>query len=118
MSIIGWDFTPAPASCQLSWLGKDAVVKHHQDVPFHLLHPVPALSIGDSASGNLIVQGAIHHAAFSKKSTCTASYGNSIFPSAVLSSTPQASRACTSPCTALTSRPARRAASRMVTGPT
>ena len=41
----------------LNWIGKDAVVKHHQDVPFHLLHPVPALSIGDSASGNLIVQG-------------------------------------------------------------
>src|SRR5665647_2677838 len=57
------------------------------------------------------------HAAFSKKSTCTASYGNSILPSAVLSSTPHASKACTSPCTALTSRPVRRAASRMVTGP-
>ena len=44
----------------LHWIGKDAVVKHHQDVPFHLLEPVPALSAGhagDSASGNLIVQG-------------------------------------------------------------
>lgn len=44
----------------LNWIGKDAVVKHHQDVPFHLLEPVPALSAGhtgDSASGNLIVQG-------------------------------------------------------------
>ena len=44
----------------LNWIGKDAVVKHHPDVPFHLLEPVPALSAGhtgDSASGNLIVQG-------------------------------------------------------------
>ena len=44
----------------LNWIGKDAVVKHHQEVPFHLLEPVPALSAGhagDSASGNLIVQG-------------------------------------------------------------
>ena len=46
----------------LNWIGKDAVVKHHQDVPFHLLEPVPALSCGDAASGNLIVQGDNLHA--------------------------------------------------------
>jgi adenine specific DNA methylase Mod len=41
----------------LNWLGKDAVVNHHQKVPFHLLKDVPALSVGDAGSGNLIVQG-------------------------------------------------------------
>ena len=42
---------------KLTWIGKDAVEKHHQDVPTHLLEPVPELSCGDSGSGNLIVQG-------------------------------------------------------------
>jgi len=46
----------------LNWIGKDAVVKHHQDVPYRLLEPVPALSCGDRASGNLIVQGDNLHA--------------------------------------------------------
>lgn len=41
----------------LDWIGKKAVVKHHQDVPYRLLEPVPALSCGDADSGNLIVQG-------------------------------------------------------------
>ncbi|MBS3895943.1 site-specific DNA-methyltransferase [Silanimonas sp.] len=41
----------------LNWIGKDAVVKHHKDVPFRLLEPVPALSCGEPDSGNLIVQG-------------------------------------------------------------
>ena len=42
----------------LNWIGKDAVVKHHQDVPHRLLEPVSALSCGNNAgSGNLIVQG-------------------------------------------------------------
>ena len=46
----------------LNWIGKDAVVKHHKDVPFRLLEPVPDLACGDSASGNLIVQGDNLHA--------------------------------------------------------
>ena len=46
----------------LNWIGKDAVVKHHKDVPFRLLEPVPALSCGDPSSGNLIVQGDNLHA--------------------------------------------------------
>jgi len=25
----------------LNWIGKEAVVKHHKDVPFPLLEPVP-----------------------------------------------------------------------------
>ncbi len=41
----------------LNWIGKDAVVKHHKDVPFRLLEPVQSLSCGDAESGNLIVQG-------------------------------------------------------------
>jgi adenine-specific DNA-methyltransferase len=40
----------------LNWIGKKAVVKHHKDVPYRLLEPVPELSCGDSGSGNLLVQ--------------------------------------------------------------
>jgi adenine-specific DNA-methyltransferase len=46
----------------LNWIGKEAVVKHHKDVPYRLLEPVPELSCGDSGSGNLIVQGDNLHA--------------------------------------------------------
>ncbi len=50
----------------LNWIGKDAVVRHHRDVPFRLLEPVPALSClptnGAGDSGNLIVQGDNLHA--------------------------------------------------------
>lgn len=40
----------------LNWIGKDAVLRHHEEVPFHLLEEVPALSCGED-SGNLIVEG-------------------------------------------------------------
>lgn len=46
----------------LNWIGKNAVVKHHKDVPYRLLEPVPGLSCGDAESGNLIVQGDNLHA--------------------------------------------------------
>jgi adenine-specific DNA-methyltransferase len=49
----------------LNWIGKDAVVKHHKEVPFRLLEPVPELSCGSAHgkdSGNLIVQGDNLHA--------------------------------------------------------
>ena len=49
----------------LNWIGKEAVVKHHKDVPFRLLEPVPELSCGavqGKDSGNLIVQGDNLHA--------------------------------------------------------
>lgn len=46
----------------LNWIGKEAVVKHHKEVPFRLLEPVAELSCGDSESGNLIVQGDNLHA--------------------------------------------------------
>ncbi|MFA5191749.1 MAG: site-specific DNA-methyltransferase [Verrucomicrobiia bacterium] len=41
----------------LNWIGKEAVVNHHLQVPFHLLKDVPDLACGDPGSGNLIVQG-------------------------------------------------------------
>ncbi|MFJ9994125.1 site-specific DNA-methyltransferase [Pseudomonas putida] len=49
----------------LNWIGKEAVVKHHKDVPFRLLEPVTELSCGRNFgkdSGNLIVQGDNLHA--------------------------------------------------------
>jgi len=46
----------------LNWIGKEAVVRHHKDVPYRLLEPVPELSCGDFASGHLIVQGDNLHA--------------------------------------------------------
>ena len=47
----------------LDWIGKDAVVKHHKDVPYRLLEPAAELSCGDPAgSGNLIVHGDNLHA--------------------------------------------------------
>ena len=57
----------------LNWIGKEAVVKRHKNVPFRLLEPVPELSLPLPASGrgaggegdyggNLIVQGDNLHA--------------------------------------------------------
>ncbi|WP_101101433.1 site-specific DNA-methyltransferase [Macromonas bipunctata] len=49
----------------LNWIGKDAVTRHHKEVPFRLLEPVPNLSCGNhhgQDSGNLIVQGDNLHA--------------------------------------------------------
>ncbi len=46
----------------LNWIGKEAVVKHHKEVPYRLLEPVANLSCGDANSGNLIVQGDNLHA--------------------------------------------------------
>jgi adenine-specific DNA-methyltransferase len=41
----------------LNWIGKESVVNHHQQVPFHLLEDVPSLACGEPGDGNLIVQG-------------------------------------------------------------
>ncbi len=41
----------------LNWIGKEAVVNHHRQVPFHLLKDVPGLACGEPGEGNLIVQG-------------------------------------------------------------
>jgi len=41
----------------LNWIGKEAVVNHHREVPYHLLKCDKKLSVGDPGSGNLLVQG-------------------------------------------------------------
>jgi adenine-specific DNA-methyltransferase len=41
----------------LTWTGKEAVVTHHQQVPYQLLRDVPELGCGDPGSGNLVVEG-------------------------------------------------------------
>ncbi len=41
----------------LDWIGKQAVVNHHREVPYHLLKCDKSLSVGDPGSGNLLVQG-------------------------------------------------------------
>jgi adenine-specific DNA-methyltransferase len=46
----------------LDWIGKDAVVRHHKEVPFRLLETDKKLSCGDPDSGNLIVEGDNLHA--------------------------------------------------------
>lgn len=49
----------------LNWIGKSAVVKHHKDVPYRLLEPVPELCCKAADGGgteNLIVQGDNLHA--------------------------------------------------------
>jgi site-specific DNA-methyltransferase (adenine-specific)/adenine-specific DNA-methyltransferase len=46
----------------LNWIGKDAVVRHHKEVPFRLLEADKKLSHDDPSSGNLIVEGDNLHA--------------------------------------------------------
>ena len=41
----------------LDWIGKRAVLTHHEHVPFHLLKPEPEGAVGDRASPNLLVEG-------------------------------------------------------------
>ena len=41
----------------LDWIGKQAVVNHHREVPYRLIHCDGALSAGDAEAGNLLVQG-------------------------------------------------------------
>jgi site-specific DNA-methyltransferase (adenine-specific)/adenine-specific DNA-methyltransferase len=41
----------------LDWIGKKAVINHHREVPYRLLRCDNSLSAGDSAAGNLLVQG-------------------------------------------------------------
>jgi hypothetical protein len=49
----------------LNWIGKDAVIKHHKEVPYRLLEPDAALSLpglDGAGEGNLIVEGDNLHA--------------------------------------------------------
>ena len=41
----------------LDWIGKQAVVNHHREVPYRLVHCDGPLSAGDPDAGNLLVQG-------------------------------------------------------------
>jgi site-specific DNA-methyltransferase (adenine-specific)/adenine-specific DNA-methyltransferase len=41
----------------LDWIGKKAVVNHHQEVPYRLIHCNGALSAGDVEAGNLLIEG-------------------------------------------------------------
>ncbi|MFN3722860.1 MAG: site-specific DNA-methyltransferase [Paracoccaceae bacterium] len=41
----------------LDWIGKQAVVNHHREVPYRLVHCDGTLSAGDPEAGNLLVQG-------------------------------------------------------------
>jgi site-specific DNA-methyltransferase (adenine-specific)/adenine-specific DNA-methyltransferase len=41
----------------LDWIGKKAVINHHRQVPYRLLHCDDQLSAGDRNAGNLLVQG-------------------------------------------------------------
>lgn len=41
----------------LDWIGKKAVVNHHREVPYRLIHCESDLSAGDPDAGNLLVQG-------------------------------------------------------------
>lgn len=41
----------------LDWIGKKAVVNHHREVPYRLIHCNRELSAGDPDAGNLLVQG-------------------------------------------------------------
>src|ERR1035441_10208943 len=40
----------------LDWIGKKAVVNHHREVPYRLLHCDKGHSAGDADAGNLLVQ--------------------------------------------------------------
>jgi len=46
----------------LTWIGKQAVEKHHLEIPYRLLEYDETLSVGDKESGNLLVQGDNLHA--------------------------------------------------------
>ena len=41
----------------LNWIGKETVINHHKQVPYHLLRANESLSAGVSDCGNLLVQG-------------------------------------------------------------
>ena len=41
----------------LNWIGTEAVINHHRQVPYHLLRCDNSLSAGEADSGNLLVEG-------------------------------------------------------------
>jgi site-specific DNA-methyltransferase (adenine-specific)/adenine-specific DNA-methyltransferase len=46
----------------LNWIGKEAVEKHHLEIPYRLLEYDDELSTGDKETGNLLIQGDNLHA--------------------------------------------------------
>src|ERR1700754_865689 len=42
---------------ELNWVGKKAVLNHHNHVPYRLLKCDGDMSVGDPSCGNLLVQG-------------------------------------------------------------
>ncbi len=57
-----WRIELAEEMPTLDWIGKNAVIRHHKEVPFRLLEPDVGLSHGGAETGNLIVQGDNLHA--------------------------------------------------------
>lgn len=41
----------------LEWIGKQAVVNYHREIPYRLVHCDGELSGGDKDNGNLLVEG-------------------------------------------------------------
>lgn len=41
----------------LNWIGREAVINHHNEVPYRLLRCDGPLSVGDPDAGNLLVEG-------------------------------------------------------------
>jgi adenine-specific DNA-methyltransferase len=41
----------------LDWIGKQAVLNHHREVPYHLLRANDSFSFGAQDTGNLLVEG-------------------------------------------------------------
>ena len=46
----------------LNWIGKSAVLKHHQEIPYRLLRCDPDKSVGEAGQGNLLIEGDNLHA--------------------------------------------------------
>jgi len=41
----------------LNWIGREAVINHHNEVPYRLLRSNGDLSAGDPDAGNLLIEG-------------------------------------------------------------
>jgi 16S rRNA G966 N2-methylase RsmD len=41
----------------LNWIGREAVINHHNEIPYRLLRCDGELSVGDAGNGNLLVEG-------------------------------------------------------------
>lgn len=39
----------------LNWIGREALINHHNEIPYHLLRCNGTLSVGDAGNGNLLI---------------------------------------------------------------